>query len=681
MCGLAAVLRFFKAGEAPHPLESIAEAWLDVLDASLAHRGPDGNGRFRDRAVRPDGTVVDVALVHRRLSILDHRGGHQPMVHDGQRLRPDLTYRAGQEPVLAHERCPQAGLWAVAFNGCIANHRALRQELSAGRGARFETDHSDTEALLHAWDAWGPGVLDRLDGMHAALVWDRRQAAMASGRDCFGEKPLYADAGPGWMAWASSAAALIRWKRTCLGEPTPIRPAVVAWIAKGWDAQLPLAMRSVPPGSWSMTTGQARRWRPPSRGHGHKGDLGSTSSKGGEGGVSAPTLDHPDAVEAALRSAVRSRLEADVPLGVFLSGGVDSGLIAALARQEAGALRSFTVRMPEPGWDESPLAERTAAALGTEHTTLACHLSPAEDLVALIEQLGLPFGDSSLLPTAWLCRAARRCVKVALSGEGGDELFGGYRRHVAAAWLRRWRRPLAMLPAGLLGQRRPGSASTYLARLVDAARHGGYPQLLAIYPRADLRRLIRDLDRIEPPVQEDAPPLPTDDPLAYDLLTALPEDLMRKADTASMAVALEVRAPMLANELVDAALRTPLDRLMPGNRRKALLRAVAARHLPAEVVDGPKRGFAIPLSRWFGPTDGRLRTLLHDTLGSADPFPGLESAGVWIDRRFVARMLVEHDRACEGSIHPWRGRDHAQRLYVLLVLGLWARWLDRLNRS
>lgn len=375
---------------------------------------------------------------------------------------------------------------------------------------------------------------------------------------------------------------------------------------------------------------------------------------------------------------MQSRLETDVPLGVFLSGGIDSALIASIAHKTRPDIKAFTVRMPDPEFDESTEAAETAAAIGINHALLDCDPEPASDLVMLIEQLGLPFGDSSLLPTYWVSKAAREHVKVALSGDGGDELFGGYQRHTINPTLNRWRHLLRLIPTGLLNRRKPSSHSTYLARLVTAARYGGYDELLSIFPTPDLRRLIPAIDG--QPTGADGFER-VDDPLRHDFTHYLPDDLLRKTDSASMAVGLEVRAPLLAKELVEAALRTPLDVLMPKGQRKGLLKQVARRYLPDHIVDRPKQGFAIPVGEWFRSDYGGMRQLLHDHLESADPFPGLGEAGVEINMAFVRRMLREHDAAGERSLNPWHGRDHSQRLYMLLVLSIWAKWLERVRRS
>ncbi|MEQ9095467.1 MAG: asparagine synthase (glutamine-hydrolyzing) [Phycisphaerales bacterium] len=647
-----------------------------MLDEGIKHRGPDGQGRFRDRAIRPDGSVVDVAFVHRRLSILDHEGGHQPMVHDGERLRPDLTYQPGEEPKLAHELCPDKPLVAVVFNGCIYNQHELRTELTQ-QGAWFETDHSDTEVLVHGWRRWGLLTQDRVDGMYALLAWDRTTGQLAAARDLAGEKPLFSARAPRdrIVLYASSAPPIERWTAQDDSENTqPIR-FLLAWVPFGFHYLNPTSTRKTFEGVWrlhgdgpskgaesrgsrSPDDQRDRRWSRPVR-----GGLGYAFS-------------HHVAVQEMLERSVSERLEADVPLGVFLSGGIDSGLLAAIAKKHIDELHTFTLRMPDPGIDESEAAAETARTLGTNHTALDCEANPADDLVGLVQRLGLPLGDSSLLPTYWLCRAAREHVRVALSGDGGDELFGGYRRHQIAPMLKRHRKILRCIPAHLIGQRASKGKNAYLARLLNAARHCGYDELLAIFQTPDLRRLLgRDaVLNLHYPGS-----IGGSDPLTRDFAYYLPDDLLRKTDTASMSVALEVRAPFLARELVEAALRTPLEVLMPNNERKGLLKRVARKYLPDHIVDRPKQGFAIPIGQWFRDDYGGLRQLLYDHLESADPFPGLAGAGVDINMGFVRQMLREHDAAGEKSINPWHGRDHSQRLYMLLVLSIWARWLDGLR--
>lgn len=669
MCGIAGVIRIHESGEAPHPLEAIPEAWLDILDEGVKHRGPDGQGRFRDRATRPDGTIVDVAFVHRRLSILDHEGGHQPMVHDGERLRPDLTYQPGEEPKLAHELCPDKPLVAVVFNGCIYNQHELRTELTQ-QGAWFETDHSDTEVLVHGWRAWGSELPERLDAMFALGIWDRSIGDCLLGRDAFGEKPLYVDeASAPAIVFGGTIASLLQCRRG-RDEGIVLNDLQLrAWAQFGWNqsARLVEDIRSMYPGEHRLVIGETQprliRWP-----HEVLNPSGRTLT--------------PLQADGHLRESVHRRLEADVSLGCFLSGGIDSALIAKYASEVNPDISTFTVRMPSHELDESDAASETARHLGLRHEILDCAQHPSVDLEGLITQLGLPFGDSSLLPTHWVSRAARQRVRVALSGDGGDDLFLGYDRHRIVRWLPKlqrmprdqWEFLADFLPGG-------GSSKSKLSRLSRIAmmmEGDGYKELVAIFPRSLLSQLGMDYggaighwgftgDYGEQTARR------------FDAIFYLPEDLLRKTDTASMATALEVRAPFLARGVAQPALNAPLDILMPNNERKGLLKQVARKYLPDHIVDRPKQGFAIPIGQWFRDDYGGLRQLLYDHLESADPFPGLASAGVDINMGFVRQMLREHDDAGGKSINPWHGRDHSQRLYMLLVLSIWAKWLDGLR--
>jgi len=637
--------------------------------------------------VREDGLVVDVALVHRRLSIIDHEGGHQPLVHDGTRLREDLTYQPGEEPKLAHELAPGLPLVAVVFNGCIYNHRELRKELEA-KGHVFETDHSDTEVLVHGWRDGAFTMQDQLDAMYAGLLWNRPTGQLASLADNSGEKPIYQNAfgisTPFYRAYCTSPAGILRHQSPA--EPlheqydTSQTRGLVGWIHKGFGYVPAAVIYNCSGGRWTICpplplqgcterNPQIDLTKNPERSN-HRTFRFPIRTDGGREFSTLTKLQH------SLTQAIQTRLEADVPLGVFLSGGIDSGMIAAIAKKHRPDIKTFTVRMPDARIDESEAAGETARHLGTDHHTLDCDPHPADDLVHLIHQLGLPFGDSSLLPTYWVSKAAREHVKVALSGDGADELFGGYRRHTIAPKLNRWRHVLRLIPTGLLDRRTPGSRGNYLARLAIAARYGGYEELLGIFQSPDIRKLIPDIEGMHTGIEKFQR---IDDPLRYDFTHYLPDDILRKTDTASMAVGLEVRAPFLARDLVEAALRTPLDVLMPGGKRKGLLKQVARKYLPDHIVDRPKQGFAIPIGEWFRSDYGKMRTLLYDHLESSDPFPGLADAGVAINMGFVRKMLREHDAAGEKSINPWHGRDHSQRLYMLLVLSIWAKWLAGLR--
>jgi asparagine synthase (glutamine-hydrolysing) len=682
VCGIAGILRVHAPGSAPPPEVAIPEAWLDILDESIKHRGPDGQGRFRDRAVRPDGTVVDVALVHRRLAIIDLADGAQPMVSaralrasggtdGGMPLlfhgapRDAVRYRPLSTPTLARG-ADADDLVAVVFNGCIYNHRELRKELQAA-GHVFETDHSDTEVLVHGWRQWGETLPSRLDGMFSIALWDRSRAQLLLWRDPAGEKPLYeTEVSP--FAFASVPAALQRFiaRLECEGiltsEPKPgvWMRGVRDWLRFGGSCFNPYS------GITEIEGRAESRFERADRGDGVMVDGPFHTWYEDLPHRSGEKLD-ARRVEGLLKEAVGSRLVTDVPLGCFLSGGVDSSLIAAIAQRESGHIRTFCVRMPDPRYDESEVAARVAGLIGSDHTTLECSPSSADELPDLIQQLGLPFGDSSLLPTYWVSRATRQAVKVALSGDGGDELFGGYERHAINPWLQRLAPVLRRVPPSVGRSADPKSFRSKLGRLIAAAQTG-YAELTAIFDRADLRRLA--------PGPEPGLSLPgqQSDPLRCDFEWYLQYDLLRKTDTASMRVALEVRAPMLSRAVAHAALRAPLSDLMPRNQRKGLLRQVARKYLPAEIADRPKQGFAIPIGEWFRSDYGGMKQLLMDHLNSAEPW-GPPSLGIDLNMKFVRQMLDEHmGTGPSGRIV----RDHSQRLYMLLVLSIWAKWLGSL---
>lgn len=684
----------------PALMEAIPESWLDILDESIKHRGPDGCGRFRQRVMRADGTTVDVALVHRRLSIIDHGGGAQPMVIGGA-PSPGLEYSATlsqgerEEPLLSREGlpygparthvCPKCGpgVAAVAFNGCIYNHRELRRELEAA-GHEFFTDHSDTEVLLHGWRAWGKELFGKLEGMYAVLCWDSDTGRLLLARDAFGEKPLYfflagGEHGPTLLSSCPLGLAIVDQgsEGAALDDQR-----LVEWIRLGYDAEATpfhligqVGHGKTYGGSAERTALGLSRDGPHAVRPGRMARLRrSLPTVGGIGTLVAR-------VDEVLSLAVAERLEADVPLGCLLSGGVDSSLIAQYANMHAEQqLTTICVRMPDERYDESRYAQIAAETVGSRHLVVDADPNPAEDLLLLIQTLGLPFGDSSLLPTYWACRAAAAEVKVLLSGDGGDELFLGYERYSSCKWLALGSlgvsRPMARLAACPLARKDPKSRADKLSRFLRAIAAGpdqAYREILAIFSGPDAGWLF-DLPRRRPPLIDAW----VDDPLDardYDLHNHLPGDMLRKVDTASMLANIELRAPFLDREVARVAMGLPAHRLMPRGRRKGLLRAVARRYFPAKIVDRPKMGFAIPVGEWFRSDYGGMRQLLHDHLESADPFPGLAEAGVELDMNFVRRMMREHDAAGEKSLNPWHGRDHSQRLYMLVVLSIWCRWL------
>ena len=656
MCGIGGILRTDG--------QPIPEEWLDAIDARIAYRGPDGHGRFRDRveiadASAPGGKrVVEVAFVHRRLSIIDHKDGAQPMVSDRGRNETE-------------------GLVAVVFNGCIYNHRELRKELET-KGHRFVTDHSDTEVLIHGWREWQQELIRHLVGMFTFAVWDRSSALVCMGRDIFGEKPLFyptmpqAPGDPEMFAFSSEVGSILNvWRgRHAAWRDTNPWNAEARFLQCGYTDHLALSHDNTmaldhPPGIAISIPFVKRHEEVDANPHHDQ-------------------LRVPEGVksdfDALIDHSVSQRLEADVPLGCFLSGGVDSSLIAHFAKKHKRDIITFCVRMPDARYDESPFAEAVARHLQTKHFTLDVAIAPSDDLPFLIRTLGQPFGDSSILPTYWVSKAARDQVKVALSGDGGDELFMGYERYLAAETLTKYHGLMSWLPTLLFDRAHPKSKWHKVTRFRDAARDYERLGLLALNPifrPNDICELLhhsplafdsvadsssmflRDLPR-----QDEHPALALRE---WDVKNYLPGDLLRKVDTASMACGLEVRCPFLDRDLARAALAAPIEQLMPGGQRKGLLRQIARRYLPKEIVDRPKMGFAIPIGEWFRSDYGGMKTLLLDHLNSAEPFGPIQ-----LNRKAVQRFIDEHMSS---------KRDHGQRLFTLLTLSIWARSLRETQKN
>lgn len=639
MCGIAGILRRHERGREVSPPEvSIPEAWLDALYSGIAHRGPDGRGRFRDRAVDEAGNALDVAFVHARLSILDHAGGGQPMV------RP-------------HHFNPEQRI-AVVFNGCIYDHREQRRELIEDHDCSFQSDHSDTEVLVHGTAVHDKDFPSMIDGMFAYAAWDSGDASLILARDHSGEKPLYlARLGPEVLAFASTVASLVRCARAAGTSLEIDGTGATMWLKHGYWPRMPVNVMEAPPGAVYVFRPSAWEecWEP----------LWRVRFGPGAGEGRWP-IEEANVVEM-LDRAVSSRLDADVPIGCFLSGGVDSSVVAAFAQRAMRAsgrtLKTFTVKMPDSRMDETPYANAVAGHLGTEHSVLECRVTGAADLVKLVEQLGLPFGDSSILPTHWVSAAAREHVTVALGGDGGDELFAGYNRYRVNALMHRLRGPLRAARALPEWVMKPLGGN--LARVATATRYHGYDDILSIFRTPQLERLVGKafVDRTLGQMyrgREVGGDARLDDFGLY-----LPCDLMRKVDTAAMAVALEVRAPMLEKRLVAAALRASLADVEAGEGRKGLLRRIARKLVPPEAIDRKKMGFGVPIGGWFRDDFAGLGGLLRDRLGSAEPFPGVP---LEFDRAELGRIIDDH---MNGK------RDHAQRLFALLSLSVWAEWLKR----
>ncbi len=615
MCGIGGIVRF--DGQ---PVEFDR---LETMRRWLASRGPDGSG------IEPLTPDRSAAMVHTRLSVVDLMGGHQPMKIPAVGEHGELT---------------------LVFNGEIYNHRTLRKRLER-RGHTFVSDHCDTEVLLHGYREWGMELPKHLHGMFAFAVWDAKHRSLYLVRDRIGKKPIYLWHDRDRFVFASLPGALLA---GLASRPDIDREALTEYLTYGYTrtACMVAGLRELPMGHWMLLEHHGRTrsesyWQPP--------PLSRTSTK----------LGAVESIDEVLNEAVAGRLEADVPLGCFLSGGIDSSLIAAIAMRKLGGdrLKTFSVSMPSAAYDEGPYARQVAEHLGTEHHELRAEPNVEDDLLRLVAEWGEPTADSSVLPTHWLSRATRQHVTVALSGDGGDELFGGYDRYRALRLMRHWRPLLRMLPTNIGAGSDQKTWTHKLRRLANAAEHPSaamqYMHIIRIFTPQQLGWLGVETTRsIDEPAGWEAEHDPAEAARRWDLTHYLPYDLLRKVDRASMAGALEVRCPMLDTSVMDLAGHLPLAVLMPGGRTKHLLRQVAAKYLPESIVRRPKAGFAVPIGQWFA---GELEPMLRRWLLGADH---LQSLGFRLPR---VEQMIRH--------HATGRADHTHRLFALLSLSMWLDWL------
>ncbi|WP_448665052.1 XrtA/PEP-CTERM system amidotransferase [Sphingomonas sp. CJ20] len=621
MCGIAGL--YYPALAKPVDPNRIVQ----MCDA-LAHRGPDGSGVW---------TAPGVGLGHRRLAIIDLEGGVQPMA------LPDESV-------------------VTIFNGEIYNFREVRDELE-GRGARFLTD-SDTEVLLHGWRAWGPGLLERLNGMFAFALYDAEAKSLFLARDRFGVKPLhYAELSDGAVAFASELKGLLAHP---LFRRTPDFRAVEDYLGLGYvpdDASLLAGVRKLPAGHFLLLqrdrpVPQPVQWW----------DIDFTRRATGK------TRDLEAELVDRMRTAVRSRMIADVPLGAFLSGGVDSSAVVALmAEASRTAVKTCTIGFDESGYDESAYARQVAGRFATAHrerTVAADDFALIDTLVAAFDE---PFADASALPTYRVCQLARESVTVALSGDGADEAFAGYRRYKFFAAEERFR---AALPTafrqsvfGTLGRAypkadwapRPFRAKTTLLALADEG-DVAYAKAVGVTGPELRHRLYRDAARqalgghtaeqryID--TMRAAPARDALDRAQYaDIKHWLPGDILTKVDRTSMAVSLETREPLLDHRLVEFAATLPPALRIRAGQGKWLLKKAMEPWLPREVLYRPKMGFVTPVSAWF-------RKALAEEAAALARSKLLAGTG-WFDLSVVETLAADHKA----------GRaDHGRTLWQLLML-------------
>lgn len=606
MCGLVGFLA------APGHFDRMDAEQLLVRQAEcIVSRGPDDFGMWSD----PD---TGVHLAHRRLAILDlSPAGHQPM------------------------QC-SSGRYVLVFNGEIYNHLALRAELEKQGNASPWRGHSDTETLLAGFAAWGiRQTVIRCTGMFAFAVWDKKLRQLTLARDRLGEKPLYY----GWQGRGDQACLLFGSELKALrAHPVfegKIDRGALALLMRHNYVPTPYSIysgiRKLPPGSMLTLDWQHRDAQPEPY-----WSLADIAVNGQNTPFSGSPEAAVDQLESLLSEAIRGQMLADVPLGAFLSGGIDSSTVVALMQaQSAQPIKTFTIGFNEAAYNEAEHAKAVARHLGTDHTTLYVSPEQAMDVIPKLPSIYCePFSDSSQIPTFLVSRLARQHVTVSLSGDGGDELFGGYNRYVLTdrLWRHLSRAPsgLRRLVAGGIRSVSPSAWNTFagplqsalpsrfkLANLGDKL-HKGAGVLAASSIDELYLGLVSHWDPAtvvlagnEPPtvLTANAPHLPGLDPvqrmMALDTLSYLPDDILVKVDRAAMGVSLETRVPMLDHRLVEFAWQLPLDLKVRDGIGKWLLRQVLYRHVPAELIDRPKMGFGVPIDAWLrGPMRDWAEALL-----------------------------------------------------------------------
>lgn len=615
MCGIAGL-----TNATPPLLEEMVER--------LAHRGPDGNGVWTD----PDSGL---GLAQTRLAIIDlSPGGHQPMMSP-------------------------CGRFAIVFNGEIYNYRELKKGLE-DKGENFASA-SDTEVLLRLLMRDGRAALPRLVGMFALAFWDRREKSLLLARDATGIKPLHYAALPeGGIAFASELLALVHVPGVDTGVDRDALSAYLACLYVPAPKTIYRGIKKLEPGHWlSWRPGGAMEtgcwWQP-------RFAPDATMKNVGE------AVEH---VMPHLRQAVRGCLVADVEVGCFLSGGIDSGIIAALmaeAAKEAGGPmpRSFTMTFDEAAYDERAEAAETAKAVGTRHQELPALPRVADSLPALVRGFGEPFGNPTALLIYELSRRARAEVSVALVGDGGDEVFAGYPRYEGALLADRYlglapefiRKPLAQLiPESRSGHHGFRRIREFLSSPADPARR--YASWVEYFTPEERQALLGEMALPSSPIATlygDAGNAPTLDAVQRtDLMSFLPGNLLAYGDAMSMAHALELRLPLLDHRLIDAVAAVPAD-LRFAYGKKTLLKLAAEKLLPHSIVHRPKRGFNPPMGVWL---QRDLKPLLH--------------AYVTADR--MARLGIAWEPV-RALLHD-RLRDNSLKIWALLVLSAWQETFDR----
>lgn len=628
MCGICGKLQF-------DPSEWVDSALVEKMNASIVHRGPDDGGTY----VREN-----IGLGNRRLAIIDLTpAGHQPMSNE------------------------DGSVW-ITFNGEIYNFPELRDKVIA-RGHRLRS-HSDTETIIHLYEDFGVDCIQHLRGMFAFAIWDQPRQRLFLARDRVGKKPLVYAVTDNSLLFASELRALLQDPRV---KREPNVEAIHHYLTYQYVPSPLTAFTGIyklPPGHFLICERGAirveRYW-----------DLDYTPD------WNLSEQEWIEQIRALLRESTRIRLISDVPLGAFLSGGIDSSAVVAMMSEfSAQPVKTFSIGFEEEAYDETRYARVVAQRFRTDHHEFVVKPSAMEVLPKLVWHYGEPYADSSAIPTFYLSKMAREHVTVALNGDGGDELFGGYERYVANRALS----VMAKIPKPALGM-----LTHVAARLQETDHPRGWPRRVKrmaaaaalsperrygklvcyfdnetksqLYSRA-MRERFNDCDSFQLLARMYAHAKTSDvaaQTFYADTMMYLPDDLLVKVDIASMAASLEGRSPLLDHQLMELAARIPSDMKLMGLGTKYIFKKAMEGILPREIIYRQKKGFGVPIGRWFR---AELKDLAHQML--LDP---RSLARGYFDPGFIARMLNDH---VEGRV------DHGPRIWALLNLELWHRtYIDR----